>query len=307
MKAEGRVETEAEQLLTAVYRSATGLNLSRLELFSKMGSPQDGPDSLSKASAQELSQLAQERVRGVPLQYLTGSQWFHDHEYEVSPAVLIPRPETEVLLDALIKELAEAQISPQLGLEIGLGSGILSIELLSHFPDLRITASELTEGACAVAKRNAEKILGFGPRGADRLTLVRPENSNEVLEAFEKKAVRTEFSAALISPADFILSNPPYLAKESEVDTDVLLFEPHEALFAPEGDPLYFYRNIINRGREFLKPSGFVFVELPHERAQLILQAFLEKGWFAKTLPDLTGRDRVLVARIIPLGRLING
>ena len=272
-------------------------------MFSKMGANLDGSEFFSKVSAEKLFKLAQQRVEGVPLQYLIGVQWFRDHEYEVSPAVLIPRPETEVLLDTVFKELAAAQIMPELGLEIGLGSGVLSIELLSHFPRLRMIASELTDAACRVARRNADKILGPESRdvNGERLRLVRPESASEVLEVFERQEAQMTLELGESGAADFILSNPPYLAEESEVDADVLLYEPHEALFAPKGEPLYFYKNIMNRGRERLKPSGFVFVELPHERSQLILKQFMEKGWFAKTVPDLTGRDRVLVARLIPL------
>jgi release factor glutamine methyltransferase len=91
------------------------------------------------------------------------------------------------------------------------------------------------------------------------------------------------------------------------VDPDVLSYEPHEALFAPKSDSLYFYKKIIEKGRQFLSPFGFVFVELPHERSGLILKLFLKTGWFAKVLPDLTGRDRVLVARLVPLETFING
>ncbi|MEO5968776.1 MAG: HemK/PrmC family methyltransferase [Bdellovibrionia bacterium] len=296
LKAEGLVDTEAEQLLVAVVRLTTGISLSRLELFSKMGFQPESSGLFPKHASDKLFELAHRRVEGVPLQHLTGVQWFRDHEFEVSPAVLVPRPETEILLDTVLKELLTARITPELGLEIGLGSGVLSIELLSHFPKLRMVASELTEGACIVAKRNVVKILGLEAETGERLRLIRPSNAGEVLEVFTRQDPQG-FAGA----ADFILSNPPYLAEESEVETGVLMYEPHEALFAPQGEPLYFYKNIIDKGRTFLKPSGFVFVELPHERAQLILELFIEKGWFAKTVPDLTGRDRVLVARLIPL------
>ena len=305
---EGRVDTEAEQLLVAVYRLTTGVSLSRMELFNKMQGPVavqvDAPVAFSKAAAEQLFELAQQRVYGVPLQYLIGVQWFGDHEYEVGPAVLIPRPETEVLLDTVFRELSVAQIAPELGIEVGLGSGVLSIELLSHFPKLKMIASELMEAACQVAIRNSKKILGLGTANGERLTLVRPANAHEGIEVFRQTF---EFSA------DFILSNPPYLIKKvevqsagngeykTEVDQDVFLHEPHEALFAPKDEPLYFYNNIMEHGRRYLKPRGFVFMEVPHERAQFILERFRVNGWFAKILPDLTGRDRVLVARLIPL------
>jgi release factor glutamine methyltransferase len=289
LNAEGRVDTEAEQLVICVYRQVTKVNLSRLELFSKMGSAEVFPPSAVK----KLLEFAQRRVDGIPLQHLMGTQWFWEHEYEVNSAVLVPRPETEVLLDTVIKELSLARIIPEFGFEIGLGSGALSIELLSYFPKLRMIASELTDAACTVANKNAERILGPLLGGKERLSLVRPNHVKEGIEVFKRQG--------FYNPADFILSNPPYIAAESEVDADVLLHEPHEALFAPEGEPLFFYKNIVDHGQEYLKPKGFVFLEIPHERSQLILKQFLDQGWFAKTVLDLTGRDRVLIARLIPL------
>jgi release factor glutamine methyltransferase len=187
----------------------------------------------------------------------------------VGPEVLIPRPETEALVALAISELSE----PRLGLEVGVGSGAISIELLAKFPALRMVATELTEQAAACARANAAKIL------ADPSRLeIRMAQQGQVLEPLSGLA------------ADFLISNPPYLAERSELDEEVLRHEPHTALFAPEGDPLYFYRKIA----ETKVPR--TFLELPHERADAIRELLISHGWKAELHPDLTGRNRILRA-----------
>ncbi len=278
------VDTEAEQLVIASYRMMTGIQLPRVEFFSKI------EDSFPKTSAELLFSLSTLRAEGKPLQHLTGFQVFLDHEYEVGSDVLIPRPETEVVLTSAIATLSEGRCSPRLGIEVGIGSGVLSIELLSKFPDLTMAASELTEGARIRALNNAERILGSGLKGCTRLQVIRAGHALDVLSPFE-----TIISHPM---ADFLISNPPYLVSTDEVEAQVLSFEPHEALFAPVSDPLYFYRSIAEQAHLFIKRDGFVFLEMPHERASEIIKLFSKPKWDAKILPDLNGRDRVLVAKL---------
>jgi release factor glutamine methyltransferase len=103
------------------------------------------------------------------------------------------------------------------------------------------------------------------------------------------------FQGKLKNKVSFIISNPPYLASRSEVDNDVMNHEPHIALFAPENDPLYFYREIAEHADEFLEPGGMVFLECPHERIDAIDRLFGD-GWKTHKYRDLTGRERVLTA-----------
>ncbi len=272
------VEVEARCLIQAAYFQEEGRSLSSFDFYSgAMG-------EFSPRAAQTALQWARQRASGIPLQHLTGVQVFGENEYAVGPEVLIPRPETEILLRSALVELATRP--PRLGLEIGLGSGVLSIELLAYFPALRILASELTPAARVLARKNAEKILG---NASDRLQILIADESAHVWEPFEQVGA---------SQADFLISNPPYLGEVSEVTAEVLAHEPREALFAPPQDLLFFYREIAQGARKFIRSSGFVFMEVPHERASDILKLFKKPQWDARILPDLSQRPRVLIAKL---------
>jgi release factor glutamine methyltransferase len=278
------LDTESEQLVLAAYRQATGHNLNRIELFVRI------MDRFPEAAGERLILLSGSRAEGKLLQHLIGYQVFLDHEYEVGPDVLVPRPETEVLLRFMTTELATKESHPRLGFEIGIGSGIISIELLSHFPLLKMMASELSPLAIERAKKNALRILG--PSSVDRLQVMQVSAPLEVWAPFQ-----AQFQSQGVL-ADFIVTNPPYLLRSDEVEAQVMAYEPHEALFAPVQDPLYFYRVIAEQSQKYLKPRGFVFAELPHERASEILRLFSILGWEAKVQPDLSQRDRVLIAQL---------
>ncbi|OFZ54305.1 MAG: hypothetical protein A2428_02035 [Bdellovibrionales bacterium RIFOXYC1_FULL_54_43] len=285
---ENRLQGEAEQLVAAAYRSAKGQSISRMDLYAR------AREVFPENAGEALLSMAALRAAGRPLQHVTGIQQFLDHEYVVGPDVLIPRPETEVLVTTAIRELSKCESPPVLGLEIGLGSGVVSIELLARFSGLRMVGSELVREARERASKNAERILGADHKPAERLTIVEVASPLSVWDPFES-ALRTD-------RADFVISNPPYLIRGNEAEPDVVNFEPEEALYAPAEDPLYFYRIIAARGREFLKPDGRVFVEIPHERAPQIRELFEGLpggGWRINVFSDLVGRERVLVANIM--------
>lgn len=275
----GTIETEAEQLVIGAFRQATGRGrtFGRNDLYVRV------MDVFPKEAGERLVVMANRRAHGEPLQYLVGYQYFLNHEYEVDSSVLIPRPETEILVYEAMQTFKRQITQPISGLEIGLGSGCISIELLKLFPGLFMAATELSPDAIALARINADRILG---KDSNRLAVFRSETKDEVFEAL-RGSIRT--------PVDFIVSNPPYLASKEEVDADVLNHEPSTALFAPEGDPLFFYRRIIEGADAYLRPNGFLFFECPHERIDAIGRLF-GKDWRVEQFRDLTGRPRVIRA-----------
>ena len=199
---------------------------------------------------------------------------------------MIPRPETEVLVARALDDLRGAKPSACLGLEIGTGSGVISIELLAALPDLKMISSELTDAAATRANFNAQKILGHE---AWRFSLVRALSSSEVLEPFSR--------ASKLERADFLISNPPYLADHDPIEQEVRAFEPETALFAPPSDLIYFYSQIASGAPPFLKEGARAYLELAPERSDLIRDTFQKEGWRdVAVVPDLTGRARVLVA-----------
>ncbi len=280
LRERGSCGAEAEQLVCAAFRKATEVQLSRFDLLLR------GQDSFPQAAVEHLLNWSQLRAAGQPLQYLVGYQAFFEHEYAVGPGVLIPRPETEVLVDTVIRWFDGRGEKPSRGIEVGLGSGAISIELLSHWQELRVIASELSSEAILLALKNAQTLLGAHAAGMGRLEILAVENAAHVMEPFPK------------IQADFLVSNPPYLTRSpDEVDLDVETYEPHHALFAPEGDSLFFYRKIAIEADRLLKPHGVVFAELPHERALPIVELFEKSGWSTELVSDLNQRERVIIAK----------
>lgn len=275
----GSIETEAEQLVIAAYRQAGGQRMTRMELFGRVR------DRYPEAAGKILLELAGTRAEGKPLQHLTGYQAFLDHEYEVGPDVLVPRPETELLVTLAVQALKRESSPPTQGIEIGLGSGVISIELLSEFRGLKMRSTELTVPAAARARVNAQKILGAQ---AAQLQII------PVLDPLDVWGVFSSRSGEEL--ADFVISNPPYLAASDPIEDEVRNHEPLTALFAPPSDALHFYRQIALCAGKYLKPGGYAFLELAPERASECLKLFFDSGWEAQVLPDLTGRDRVLIA-----------
>jgi release factor glutamine methyltransferase len=272
---EGVITAEAEQLLEA----ALGKKVGRMELYSR------ARESFPEKAWGELSRMVAERASGRPLQHVTGRQTFLEHVYDVTPDVLIPRPETEALVRRATQELGDGA-PPSLGVEIGLGSGVISIELLAEFPGLEMIASEASPAASKVASRNAFRILG---QASSRLLCIPVSDATRVCEPI---------AGALIGRrADFLISNPPYLAGETEVEVEVARHEPKLALYSSTGDPLHFYREIAGNAAALLTSSAPVFLEVPHERAKAIRDVFTSSGWNATIFADLTGRERILVAR----------
>jgi release factor glutamine methyltransferase len=233
--------------------------------------------------AREAVALAESRTRGALLQHLLGFQFFLNHDYSVSPAVLIPRPETEVLATHAI-EWAKRASTHQGTLrfaELGLGSGILSCELLSALPGAVGVASELAPDAIRIAETNLARIVG--PSFHERLQILHAPGPDSGFEIFIPH-----------SPFDLILSNPPYVSPDDEIEAQVLREEPRRALFA-EGGVNRFYESFAIHGRSLLRSGGRAFFEIPHERAPLLLTLFEGAGFRVDVLPDLTGRPRVMV------------
>jgi release factor glutamine methyltransferase len=279
------IDVESEIIVIGAHRAATGEWLKRSELLMRVG------DRIPETSAEKVLLLSHQRAEGKLLQHLLGYGHFLNHEYRVSPAVLVPRPETEILVTEALKILRP--LNPSRGIEVGLGSGIISVEILTELSSLHMMASELSESAIAVASHNASHILKLD---VGRLEIVRNDDPSHVLEPFFAKGT---------PKADFIISNPPYLDPErkEEFDDEVIRHEPREALFpqiSVDGklDLFYFYRKIAQDAPRVLAQDGYVFVEIAAERAKETREIFSEDRWMVATIRDLTGKERVLVAQL---------
>ncbi len=290
----GSPASEARLILFHVLRKA-GAPLTRLTEIESA----PATESLHR----EAMEIALARTQGRLLQHLIGYQFFLNHEYVVSPAVLIPRPETEILATQAIE--CARSMSRQQGAvrfaELGLGSGILSCELLAAIPGASGVASEASPEAVAIAKVNLHSILGAEKSGPTRsgaqsssATAAPPAGFDQRLQILMTPSKETGFEVFLPhAPFDLVISNPPYVAPGDEIEAQVLREEPHAALFALSSVNA-FYESFATHGRALLRPGGRAFFEIPHERVEVLCSLFHGAGFHAEILLDLTGRPRIL-------------
>ena len=228
--------------------------------------------------------IARTRAQGIPLQHLFGYQTFMDRDYRVNGSTLIPRPETEILVAACEEWLTQRMSDTALRFaELGLGTGVISCELLVRFPASIGVASETSSAAIRLAESNLSHWCGSGWSERLRVLAVTQDQGFAPFEPF--------------APFELLVSNPPYVSREDEIEAGVLLHEPGSALFPWNNDPGFFYADFILRAKKLMAPGGAAFFEIPHERA-LRLEAEFQKSGARRVslIPDLTGRPRVLRA-----------
>jgi len=223
-----------------------------------------------------LHSLVRRRLAGEPIQYIAGEAEFYRMPFWVDRNVLIPRPETELLVEQAVK-FAPLFRRPRMA-DVGTGSGAIAIALAHEWPDAIVTATEISESALDLARRNASR-LGF----ADRVRFVKGDLLEPVAgEEFE-----------------FVVSNPPYVAERDResLSVEVRDYEPAQALFAGD-DGLGMYRRLIPAAYGALVPGGFVLLEIGYGQADAVRKLLADAG-FAEiqfTL-DLQGIPRVAAAR----------
>lgn len=216
--------------------------------------------------------------RGRPIQYILGKTSFYGMDFFVSPAVLIPRPETEELVGLVIAESSRHTESFSI-VDIGTGSGCIAVTLKKKISRAHVYALDLSEEALAIAKQNAAqhnceiKFLNF-----DMLDRTNWKN---------------------LPACSILVSNPPYIkaSEAGSMHVNVKEYEPHLALFVPDEDPLVFYKAIAEAGMEKLKAGGKVFVEINEALGLEVCILFQKSGYTDVQLKqDLQGKDRFVVA-----------
>lgn len=238
-------------------------------------------ENLSTAEQTEVEKIMERLEKGEPIQYILGSADFYGRAFHVAPGVLIPRPETEELCRGIISE--EKRIIKEEKkeyLDIGTGSGCIAITLALEVPNSSVTGWDVSEVALDVADNNAKNL------GAD-VTFEQQDILHTVLSS--KKY-------------DLIVSNPPYICDKERVDmaSNVIDYEPHQALFVPDNDPLLFYRAIAVYATEALKPNGTLYFELNPIYASEVRQMLLTIGFReAEIWHDQFNKQRFLKAKKI--------
>ncbi|MBW7847466.1 MAG: peptide chain release factor N(5)-glutamine methyltransferase [Bacteroidales bacterium] len=213
-----------------------------------------------------------------PVQYVTGQTIFCDHWFDVDQSVLIPRPETEQLVEICAGFLSESSNSGVIA-DIGTGSGCIAICLALRFPHLRVEAFDVSEAALKTAEHNAVRL-----------------GAKVSFQQFD--VLNDPFPGSGVS-YQLVVSNPPYvlMSEKDSMRNNVLGFEPHQALFVPDNDPLMFYRAIAQMVRPLLGSEGMLAFEI-NERMRSPVSLLLEKEGYhqIRMYQDFHGKDRFVTA-----------
>jgi len=239
------------------------------------------PDlAFSESELKIWSSILEQLKKEIPIQYILGVTHFYGLEFEVNSAVLIPRPETEELVDWIVqKSKIKNQKSKIKILDIGTGSGCIAIALAKNLPNAQVFALDVSEQALATAKTNAEL--------------------NQVtIQFLHQSILETE---NLCQQFDVIVSNPPYVREleKQEIKKNVLDNEPHLALFVEDNDALIFYRKIAQLAQKNLNPQGQLYFEINQYLGQEMLDLLQGMGFKNCELrKDIYGNDRMIQCTI---------
>lgn len=258
-------EREAASVISILFEHFFGWNRSELSLRAK--------DRLSESEILKVHKAAKEIANGKPVQHITGTSFFYGNVFKVNQFVLIPRPETEELVDSVVKMNRNPH---PLILDIGTGSGCIAISLKKSIPQAEVSAIDVSPEALEMAHANAEL------NGAE-------------IGFFCEDVLHSSWN----KPIDILVSNPPYIPSReaSLLDKNVVDFEPHTALFVPDSDPLLFYKAILVLAEKFLRSEGFVAMECHELFAEEVAQLF-EKSSLKKVelKSDMQGKQRMVFA-----------
>ncbi|RXM50478.1 MULTISPECIES: peptide chain release factor N(5)-glutamine methyltransferase [unclassified Chryseobacterium] len=262
-------ESESAFLVSLFIQKIVGFDSFEQRRFSEQ--------ELLTDDEQKLQHLISELKTGRPYQQILGETEFYGMTFLVDEHVLIPRPETEELLEIAIREIQTIG-NNGVGLkilDIGTGSGVIPLVLKKHFPDAEVSSIDFSEKALETAKRNA------------------------AYHQLDVKFIHADYlNTQLTEEYDVIISNPPYIGMEEEIEIEhsVKGFEPTMALFSPTSDALIFYRKIAEDSKEHLKSNGLLFLEINQKLGPETLELY---QYFsnAQLLKDLSENDRFIYGR----------
>jgi len=275
-----QAKTHLTQALATIYDQREAESITRI-IFEDVDFLKNRPleDILNGGHIAMLNKMQSRLLAYEPLQYVLGEADFYGLKFKVNPHVLIPRPETEELVQWIkndITGIASVGEGRSL-LDIGAGSGCIALTLKLQLPQLAVTALDVSPLALKVVQENAERL------GAD-INLIN-------MDILDQEATKT------LPTYDYIVSNPPYvLTKDkAEMQSNVLEYEPHLALFVPDNDPLLFYRQIAWLSRKHLKTGGALYFEI-HEKQAIGIKSILEAMGFQNIViqKDMSNKDRMV-------------
>jgi release factor glutamine methyltransferase len=260
---------EIESFISLVFSYLLGF--SGLDLHLKQH------EEFPEAKLIQLKEILRRLQNFEPIQYILGETEFYGMKFKVNPSVLIPRPETEELVDWILKDNPVKNASL---LDIGTGSGCIPVAIGKNRPDLKIKAMDISEEALCTARENAIW--------------------NQVEVQFMELDILKWQEKDFDQKYDVIVSNPPYVTRseESQMQRNVTEHEPHLALFVPDEEALIFYKAIADFAQEHLVPGGYLYFEI-NEKMGESLQQLLQQSFSAIIIKkDINGKDRMIRATL---------
>ena len=274
------IVNEIREALRGIYPDSEALSLAKMLLVEAFGFSTlelyGGKDKeISGNRRGDLDKMLSRLQKNEPIQYVLGKETFCGLDFEVDSNVLIPRPETRELVEWIVADRKSSASSHIL--DIGTGSGCISISLAKFLQGSKVEAWDISQGALDVARRNAQR------NGVEVLF-----RHQDVLDALPGGAIY-----------DVIVSNPPYIAEKEKLDMDanVLDWEPSTALFVPDADPLLFYRKIAELGLSMLRAGGALYFEINRAYGQETISMLESLNYSQIELrKDEWGNDRMIKA-----------
>lgn len=238
-----------------------------------------GNETLDESLMQEVRRDVERLAEGCPVQYVLGETEFYGLSFTVSPAVLIPRPETEELVQMVVQRYAGS--APRIW-DVGTGSGCIAVSLAKSLKEAKVFATDISSEALTVARGNAER-NGVGVTFA----------CHDMFDIENLPFAEEKF--------DVLVSNPPYIpaSDRAAMHRNVVDYEPAQALFVPDEDKLWCYKALASLARRVLAPGGTLWVETYHDYHEEMIDLFARHGFSEiRSLQDLNGRPRFLTASL---------
>jgi len=237
--------------------------------------------ALSAAQEEQMQVYLDELLAGRPIQYVLGEAWFYGYRFFVNEHVLIPRPETEELVDWIYSDLESNHRLQMAGslLDVGTGSGCIPISLQKLLPSWQVQSLDLSREAMQIAQKNAAFL--DAPVQFQQMDFLDPVQRNQ------------------LAPVDILVSNPPYIprSESASMAAHVVAYEPAMALFVPDEDALVFYRALADWGKDHVRAGGAIYVEIHESLGKATSEVFQEAGFASIQLKqDMQGKDRMLRA-----------
>ena len=233
---------------------------------------------LSDTEICQIKEITNRLQQSEPIQYILGKAFFYGLSFTVNPAVLIPRPETEELIELILTKHKNDKLHI---LDIGTGSGCIAISLAKQLNQSEVIGIDISGQALETAQLNAQQLNA-------PVTFIQ---TDILLSHKAEKDISGTF--------DIIVSNPPYVmdCEKAVMEQNVLQFEPHQALFVPDNDPLLFYQSIAAFGKKKLKKEGTLYFEINAQCGNSMIELLTESGYKeVELIRDLSGKDRIIKA-----------